>query len=128
MKQARSLGSGRQTLNETKENSSSLGESLGDDGVEKLSEEVEPFSLLNFAITISIEASEELLDLGFLLFGGGAIGETGSFTSELLDLISINFTVSVDIELVEGFFGSGEGGLSSLGNLSLVVGAKVLHL
>ena len=48
-----------------------------DDRVKKISEELEPLALLDFAITVSVEAIEELLNLCILgrlvAVGGKAI-------------------------------------------------------
>ena len=59
---------------------------LFDDRVEEAAKEVEPLGFLDFAITIGIEAGEELVDLGFTLGGVGVVGETNTLRGELLDL------------------------------------------
>lgn len=50
----------------------SLRETGLDDGVEKLAEEGEPLRLLDFAITVGVEAVKELLDLPSI-WAGSAI-------------------------------------------------------
>ena len=94
----------------------SLGESSVDDRVEEISEESEPFSLLDLAITISVEAVEELLDLVLLSLLVGLLWETHALGGELHDLGSVDFTVTVDIELAESLLSLGESLLSGVGD------------
>ena len=98
----------------------SLTETGWNDGVEEVSEEGEPFGLLDFAITILVEAVKELLDLGLLGLLAGAIGKTITLVSELHNLISVNLTVAVDVELCECSFGLSESSLTSLSNVILI--------
>ena len=72
-----------------------------DDRVEEASEEVEPLALLDLAITVGVEAVEELLDLGFLC-GLVAVGGE-AVASELHNLGSVNLAVAVNVELSESF-------------------------
>ena len=100
---------------------------LFDDRVEEAAKEVEPLGFLDFAITIGIEAGEELVDLGFTLGGVGIIGKTGSSGSELLDFGSVDLTISVDVELVESLFGGSKSSCSGGGDVCLIFGTEVLH-
>ena len=103
----------------------SLGaEASRDDRVEELSEEVEPLGLLDLAVTVGVEAVEELLDLGV---PGALVATCGKLvSSELHNFGSVDFTVAVDVELAEGFLSLLQGSSSGLSNLLLVSSGKVL--
>ena len=90
----------------------SFRDGLSDDAVEEVTEEVEPLGLLDFAITIGIEGLEELLDL-FIV----GTGHVSTVHGEFLDLTFVDFTVSVEVELVEGLLSAQERLLSSVGDL-----------
>ena len=101
---------------------------LLNDRVEEAAEEVEPLGFLDLAITIGVEAGEEFVDLGFTLSGVGVVGETNTLGGELLDLGSIDFTIAVEVKLVEGLFGGGESGGSGGGDVGLIFSTEVFHL
>ena len=106
----------------------SLVEALLDDGVKEAAEEVEPLRLLDLAITIGIEGGEELVDLGFTLGGVGVVGETNTLRGELLDLLSVDFTIAVEVELVESLFSGGESSGSGGSDVLLVFSTESFHL
>ena len=95
--------------------------------VEELAKEVEPFLFLDFTITVGIEACEELVDLSFFSGLVSRVGKTHARRGELLNLVSVDLTVTVDVELRESFLSSSESLLSSLGNLLLIAGTESIH-
>ena len=105
----------------------SLGEALFDDTVEEGPEEVEPLALLDFSITIGIEAGEELIDLGLPLSRVGVVGKTDTLGSHLLNFASIDFSVAVKVELIERFLGCCESSSSGSGDVCLVSCVKSFH-
>ena len=105
----------------------SLGEALFDDTVEEGPEEDEPLALLDFAITIGIEAGEELIDLGLPHSRVGVVGKTATLGSHLLNFASIDFSVAVKVELIERFLGCCESSSSGSGDVCLIFCAKVLN-
>ena len=89
-----------------------------------MSEEVEPLGLLDLAVTVGVEAVEELLDF---LVPGAFVATCGKLvSSERHNFTSVDFTVAVDVELAEGFLGLLKGSSSGGGNLLLVTCGKVL--
>ena len=73
-------------------------ETLGNDGVKELAEELEPFVHGDSAITIGVESGEELLDFLLALGGVSIGGESDTLAGKLLDLILVDETVGVEIE------------------------------
>ena len=103
----------------------SLSEAGLDDGVEEGAEEVEPFGLGDLAITISVKGFEKFINFLCSILLVGVLGKTKTFLSELVDFILVNETIAVEIELVEGSGGGGEGVSTGSVNSLLVSG---LHL
>ena len=91
---------------------------LGDNSVKESAEEVEPLLLLNLAVVVLIELGKELINLGL----ADVFGKAGTGFGKRDDLRSIDLTVSVDINLIEGFQGGRKRLLSGFGDfLSLFV-------
>ena len=101
---------------------------LFDDRVEEAAKEVEPLGFLDFAITIGIEAGKELVNLGLTSGRIGIVGKANTLRGELLDLGSVDLTIAVKVELVEGLLGRGESGSSGSSDVSLIFRAKSFHL
>ena len=95
-----------------------------DDRVEELSEEVEPLGLLDFAITVSIKAVEELLDLLVLGLLVTAVGKSSS--SKSANFVSVDFTIIIGVELLESLLSLGESSGSGGSDLLLIGSGKVL--
>ena len=91
-------------------------------------EEADPFFLLNLTIAIGIEAGEELVDLGLTGGGVGILGKANALSGELLNLGSVDFTIAIEIKLVEGLLGGGESSSSSGSDVGLIFCAKSFHL
>ena len=85
-------------------------ETLINYSIEESSEEVEPLLLLDFSVVVLVELGKELVN--FCLTD--VFGKTGAGSGKRDDFRSIDFTVVVDIDLVEGFESGSKCLLSSL--------------
>ena len=106
-----------------------LSDTGGDGDIKDLSHLAEPFGLLDFAITISVEGVHHVaelfvhLSLGEDILVDDNVGATG-----LEDFSESDLTITIAIKVVEGLLGGGESLGAGGGDLLFLLVVKGVHL